>query len=89
MEREDIILILGLGFIAYWMLKKNPTIIDNSTPTQDLPEKIDIEDIEPKKTVVLDMRPKMTSREAFYAPFRKSYDASKFATVAPPMVTIS
>lgn len=87
MQKEDIILIFGLGFIAYWMLKKTPKVIDNMTA--DIAERVDLEGIEPKKTVVLDMRPKMTTREEFYAPFRKSYNASKFATVAPPMVTIS
>jgi len=88
MKTENIILIAGLGFIAYWLTRRNPTIIDNSNGMTNTNKPIDLEtDDTDSKTIVLDMRPK-TKREAFVDPFRKGYNTSKFATVAPPSVTV-
>lgn len=86
MKGEDIFFIAGLVFIGYWLTKKQPNIISvdpiESSSVTDVPS-------EPK-TIILDLNPpKPRSANSYVdAGVRRSFDASKFSTVAPPMVTI-
>jgi hypothetical protein len=86
MKGEDIFFIGGLVFIGYWLTKKQPNII-----SVDPIEKSNITDVPSQpKTITLDLNPPKPRRANSYidSSVVKSYDASKFSTVAPPMVTI-
>lgn len=84
MKTENVLILLGVGFIGYWLLKKRQNIIDVNTP---------ISKSEEPKTIILDLSNKkntrMSMKKSFYDDFRGTgYNTSKFATVSPPTVTV-
>jgi len=81
MKIENVIIIGGLGFLAYWLLKKQPKVIDIN-PTME-----DTKNEEPK-TIYLDLSNRNKKRNLFPESFVRDFDASKFRTVAPPSVVI-
>lgn len=90
MKTENILLLGGLAFVGYWLFKKyKPKTIDVTEP--QMLNTTNNNNQEPK-TIILDLKNNRMSRtetrQAFLSPFHKGYDASKFATVAPPMVKI-
>lgn len=88
MKTQDIVL-LGVGlYLTYLLLKKRENIIDVAP---DIVKDLSESDKEEAKTIVLNLRdtPKRKAnsfRDDIYA---RDFDASKFSTVAPPMVTIN
>jgi hypothetical protein len=80
MKAENLLLIAGIGFIAYWLVKKPIKVIDINPP-------MEIEKEEPK-TIVLDLNKTKRNSGLFPDNMAKDYNASKFSTVAPPMVVI-
>lgn len=79
MKAENLLLVLGVGFIAYWLVKKPIKVIDIN-PQMEL-------DTEEPKTIVLDMN-KTKNGGLFPDNMVNDYNASKFSTVAPPSVTV-
>lgn len=80
MKIENVLIIGGLGFIAYWLLKKQPKVIDINPPMEE-PKK------EEPQTITLNLREQ--KRNLFPRNFAKDFNASKFRTVAPPKVVVS
>jgi hypothetical protein len=82
MKIENVLIIGGLGIIAYWLLKKQPKVVDINPPMEE-PKK------EEAKTIYLDLSDKRKkNRNVFPNSFVRDFDASKFRTVAPPMVVV-
>jgi hypothetical protein len=79
MKAENLLLVLGVGFIAYWLVKKPIKVIDIN-PQMEL-------DNEEPKTIVLDLN-KTKNGGLFPDNMVNDYNASKFSTVAPPSVTV-
>jgi hypothetical protein len=79
MKAENLLLVLGVGFIAYWLVKKPIKVIDIN-PQMEL-------DNEEPKTIVLDLN-KTKNNGLFPDNMVNDYNASKFSTVAPPSVTV-
>lgn len=77
MKAENFLLVLGVGFIAYWLAKKPIKVIDINPPmeTEDEP-----------KTIVLDLNKTKRNGGLFPDNMVQDYNASKFSTVAPPSV---
>jgi len=80
MKAENLLILVGVGFIAYWLVKKPIKVIDINPP-------MEIEKEEPK-TIVLDLNKTKRNSGLFPDNMAKDYNASKFRTVAPPMVVI-
>ena len=81
MKIENVIIIGGLGYLAYWLLKRQPKVIDIN-PTMENTK------VEEPKTIYLDLSNRKKNRNFFPESFVKDFDASKFSTVAPPSVVI-
>jgi len=79
MKAENLLLVFGVGFIAYWLVKKPIKVIDIN-PQMEL-------DNEEPKTIVLDLN-KTKNGGLFPDNMVNDYNASKFSTVAPPSVTV-
>jgi len=79
MKAENLLLVLGVGFIGYWLFKK-PTKVIDINPQMEL-------DNEEPKTIVLDLN-KTKNGGLFPDNMVNDYNASKFSTVAPPSVTV-
>lgn len=79
MKAENFLLVLGVGFIAYWLAKKPIKVIDINPPmeTEDEP-----------KTIVLDLNKTKRNGGLFPESMAKDYDASLFSTIAPPRTSI-
>jgi len=80
MKLENLLLVAGVGFIAYWLVKKPIKVIDINPP-------MEIQKEEPK-TIVLDLNKTRRNGGLFPDGMVKDYNASKFRTVAPPMVVV-
>ena len=80
MKLENLLLVAGVGFIAYWLVKKPIKVIDINPP-------MEMEKEEPK-TIFLDLNKTKRNGGLFPDNMVKDYNASKFRTVAPPMVVI-
>jgi hypothetical protein len=80
MKVENLLLVLGVGFIAYWLVKKPIKVIDIN-PQMEL-------DNEEPKTIVLDLNKTKRNGGLFPDNMVNDYNASKFSTVAPPSVTV-
>jgi hypothetical protein len=80
MKTENILLIGGLGLIAYWLFKKPKKVIDIDPP-------MEMQKIEEPKTIVLDLN-KTKNEGLFPESMAKDYDSSLFSTIAPPRYTI-
>ena len=86
MKTEDIFFVGGLVFIGYWLLKKQPKVISveplESKPVTQVPQE--------QKTIIIDLNNQKPMRANDYidSDVRRSFDASKSSTIAPPKVTI-
>lgn len=81
MKLTDLFLIGGTIYIGYWLLKKNPKIID--VKPDILPKK------EQPKTIILNLNDTPKKVNTFYEDdFVRDYNSSQMATVSPPLVTI-
>jgi len=78
MKLENLLLVAGVGFIAYWLVKKPIKVIDINPPMEK----------EEPKTIVLDLNKTKRNGGLFPDDMVKDYNASKFSTVAPPMVVV-
>jgi hypothetical protein len=80
MKAENLLLVLGVGFIAYWLVKKPIKVID-------INPQMELDNQEPK-TIVLDLNKTKRNGGLFPDNMVNDYNASKFSTVAPPSVTV-
>lgn len=81
MKLTDLFLIGGTIYIGYWLLKKNPKIID--VKPDILPKK------EQPKTIILNLNDTPKKVNTFYEDdFVRDYNASQMATTSPALVTI-
>jgi hypothetical protein len=80
MKLENLLLVAGIGFIAYWFIKKPTKVIDINPP-------MEMETEEPQ-TIVLDLNKTKRNSGLFPDDMVKDYNASKFSTVAPPSVLV-
>lgn len=75
------ILIGGVLLLGYYLYKRKPKVIDVKP---DILEKK-----EPPKTIVLNLNQPQGKQNSFYDDvYVRDYDASKFSTIAPPMVVV-
>ena len=79
MKLENILIIGGLGFIAYWMIKKSPRIIDVPDIKAPQPD---------PKTIVLNLNNTRGKVGVLSSNVEKRYNASEFATTSPASVVI-
>ena len=80
MKLENLLLVAGVGFIAYWLVKKPIKVIDINPP-------MEMEKEEPK-TIFLDLNKTKRNGGLFPDDMVRDYNASKFNTVAPPSVLV-
>jgi hypothetical protein len=78
MKLENLLLVAGVGFIAYWLAKKPIKVIDIN-PQMEMQK-------EEPKTIILDLNKTKRNGGLFPESMVKDYNASKFSTVAPPLV---
>ena len=83
MKTENILLIAGLGFIAYWLTKKPKKVIDIDPPME-----MEMEKVEEPKTIVLDLNKTRRNEGLFPESMAKDYNASVMRTIAPPRTFI-
>lgn len=82
METRNLLLLGGLVFVAYWLLKKTDKVIDVNPDI--LPKAKD----EPK-TIFLNLNQTQKKANYFYDDmFAKDFDTSSFKTVSPPMYEV-
>jgi DNA primase catalytic subunit len=78
MEAKEIIILGGLGFLAYLLLKKKDNVIDinpDILPKQE----------EKPKTIFLNLNEPQKKANYFYDDvFARDFDTSSFKTVSPP-----
>jgi hypothetical protein len=89
MKLENLLLIAGVGFIAYWLVKKPIKVIDIDPPMEsELPKN------EERKTIVLDLNKTrrneglMRNEGLFPERMAKDFNISPFKTVSPPRYSI-
>ena len=82
MKLENLLLIAGVGFIAYWLVKKPIKVIDIDPPME-----AEIIKEEPK-TIVLDLNKTRRNEGLFPESMAKDYNASVMRTIAPPRTFI-
>lgn len=78
MKLENVLLIGGLAFLTYWLIKKNPKIIDVSdNNTNNEP-----------KTIVLNLNQVKGKPDVLSSKVERRFNAHEFATVSPAMVEV-
>lgn len=101
MKTENILIIGGLAFLAYWLLKKNKIVEELKPKELKATSEIGSEQVkaEPKsnpnskKTVFINLslkeKPRTSMSKSFYEDFfGEGFDTSKFGTIAPPKTTV-
>jgi len=83
MKLENLLLIAGVGFIAYWLVKKPIKVIDINPPME-----AELQKVEPK-TIVLDLNKTRRNEGLFPERMAKDFNVSSFKTVSPPRYTIN
>jgi hypothetical protein len=83
MKAENVLLIVGIGFIAYWLAKKPNKVIDIDPPME-----IDVDKVEEPKTIVLDLNKTGRNEGLYPESMVKDYNASVMGTIAPPRTFI-
>ncbi len=82
MKFENLLLIAGVGFIAYWLVKKPIKVIDIDPPMEMEKQK------EEPKTIVLDLNKTRRNEGLFPERMAKDFDASFYSTIASPRTFI-
>ncbi len=93
MKIENVLIVGGLIFIGYWLLKKPKNKVQENVNKS--PEDV-LEDVRSKpRNLVLNLsdikeRPISNSNNGFYDEFltNNGYNTSKFSTIAPAQVTV-
>lgn len=81
MKVENILIVGGLAFVAYWLFKKNKKIvdiIDANSKSETAP-----------KTIILNLNQKKERVPVLNPNVEKRYNATPFATVSPAMVEVN
>ena len=81
---ENFLLFVGIGYIAYWLLRKTPKAIDINPPMQS--------SANDPRTIVLDLRDKKknTNRSGLFpSGLAKDYNTSESKTFAPSRTIIN
>jgi hypothetical protein len=76
---ENLVLFAGVGFLAYWLLKKTSKAITIDPPMQTKEE---------PKTIVLDLSGNNKRNGLFPSVMAKDYDSSQSKTFAPARTII-
>jgi hypothetical protein len=82
MKLENLLLIAGVGFIAYWLVKKPIRVINIDPPME-----AELQKVEPK-TIVLDLNKTRRNEGLFPERMAKDFDVSKIKTVSPAKYSI-
>lgn len=75
---QNVIIAFGVGYLAYWLYKKQKKVIQINPPM--------VENVEEPKTIVLDLS--NNKGNLFPNSMVRDFNATKFATTSPPMVVV-